>query len=321
MKTLLVVFFSLGCAALLPAQIYFLDAGGKTLSRVDMDGSNRVDLVAGLGGVPYGLAYDPSDGKLYWSSSNTSRYIQRANLDGTGLETLYSFTGGGEFGAIAPAPLLLDTKSGYIYFNDIANDKLWQADINGGGASQISEILDFGNIYGSNEAYGLTAHNATSLTYTISMSGADEGAYNLIPPNPPVSIQSTPDPGAILADLASDKYFYTAFLDGKIFSMDFDGNNNVEILTDREFEQGGGGLAVYGGQLYWTEQGTNAGENGIWIAGIDGSNPTKLYTNVNGATGYMYGIVVVPEPSHLALLGIALLGLLVVFRPGVRVVR
>lgn len=300
-------------SSVLQANLYFLDAGADTLSRIGFDGLNRVDIVENLTGVPYGLAVDQAAGKLYWTRNGVStgaQYIQRANLDGSGVETLYTFTGGGEFGAILPTGIILDTANSHLYFTDIANDKLWRADIDGGGAPQLSEMVDFRNFTGSftgtNEAYGLTAPGPASLTYTISMSGID-GIYDTAAG----AIVTPADPGAIVADPITGKYYYTTFSGANtIRSVDFNGANDTELLNGLNFVQGGGSIHVYDGKLYWTEQGSNLGENSVWTADLDGSNPEKLYTNSDGVSGYIYGIVAVPEPASASLfLGLIVLTL------------
>jgi hypothetical protein len=61
------------------------------IGRMNLDGSNPQTLFDGMGfqDLPVDLALDVPAGKMYWTNwSNTS--IQRANLDGTGLETVAS---------------------------------------------------------------------------------------------------------------------------------------------------------------------------------------------------------------------------------------
>ena len=77
-------------------------AGKKTskIQRANLDGSSVEDLVTELVN-PYGIALDVAAGKMYWAHNDTSpadifagkEYdktgkIQRANLDGSGIEDL-----------------------------------------------------------------------------------------------------------------------------------------------------------------------------------------------------------------------------------------
>lgn len=292
----LIGYLVFACAC--PATIYFLDAENNTLSRIGLDGTSRVDLVNLAEGVPYGLALDESGGKLYWTLQTTgSDYIQRSDINGGGVETLYTFSGGGEYGAIQPTGLLLDTANSRIYFTDIANDKLWSAAIDGGGAPQLSQVVNFrtdGGAFTSNEVYGIAAPNTVTVSYTMSLSNRD-GIYNTALG----TVLSVGDPGALTTDPIEGKYYYSVFNAGAanaIKSVNFDGTGDTVLLSDRNFVPGGGSISVRNNRMYWTEQG-GSGENGIWVANLDGSNAQQIYTN----DGYLYGIVVVPEPAMIAL--------------------
>lgn len=59
--------------------IYFVDA--TAVRRVDLDGSDQVELVAGLDGGE-GIALDLPRGQMYWTESGSNE-LHRANLDGT----------------------------------------------------------------------------------------------------------------------------------------------------------------------------------------------------------------------------------------------
>ncbi len=59
------------------------------------------DLVTSGLSEPAGLALDPGAGKMYWTDPGTGK-IQRANLDGSGVEDLVTS------GLSGPAGLALD---------------------------------------------------------------------------------------------------------------------------------------------------------------------------------------------------------------------
>jgi hypothetical protein len=76
--------------------------GVASIQRSNLDGSSVERIVFPLGGAqdvyPRGLAVDAASGKLYWTESNfcgaaTSGRIRRANLDGSGVETVISGLG------------------------------------------------------------------------------------------------------------------------------------------------------------------------------------------------------------------------------------
>ncbi len=63
-------------------KLYWSDGGAGKIQRSDLDGTNVEDILTGLPG-PGDLAIDPYAGKIYFTSGLG---IQRANLDGAGLE-------------------------------------------------------------------------------------------------------------------------------------------------------------------------------------------------------------------------------------------
>ena len=85
---------------------------GTVIKRADLDGGAVEILVT----VPpreglTDIALDPANGKMYWTVPN-NRYIVRANLDGSGRETVIT----SEFGR--PHHVSLDVPGGKIYWTD-----------------------------------------------------------------------------------------------------------------------------------------------------------------------------------------------------------
>lgn len=64
-------------------KLYWIN--GKEVERCNLDGSGRGVLIGGLAG-PRGLEIDRNANKIYWTEDNNK--IRRANLDGTGVETI-----------------------------------------------------------------------------------------------------------------------------------------------------------------------------------------------------------------------------------------
>lgn len=66
-------------------KLYYGDVGTATISRANPDGSDVETLITGV--APWGLALDIAGGKIYWVSFSNQR-LSRANLDGTNVEVL-----------------------------------------------------------------------------------------------------------------------------------------------------------------------------------------------------------------------------------------
>ncbi|MFO0905192.1 MAG: Ig-like domain-containing protein [Pirellulales bacterium] len=75
-----------------PGYIYFADEDSDSIRRMNYDGTGVVVIVDQLD-TPRGVAVDPIAGKLYWVDSRLNsgppRVLQRANLDGSQIETLF----------------------------------------------------------------------------------------------------------------------------------------------------------------------------------------------------------------------------------------
>jgi low density lipoprotein receptor-related protein 5/6 len=93
--------------------------------RADFDGSNIQAIVTqGLSG-PWPVVADVSTHKIYWGDVNLNR-IQRANLDGTSIETVVS----GPFNFIEdPAGLAIDPQNQRLYWTDFNVDKIARTDL------------------------------------------------------------------------------------------------------------------------------------------------------------------------------------------------
>ena len=107
--------------------------GDQTLDQIgsaELDGSNAGPLLS----TPFhsGLAVDPVNGKLYWSTSITAieGEILRANLDGTNVETVVT-------GASKPSRIALHVAAGKIYWTDFVLDVVRRADLDGSNIEDL----------------------------------------------------------------------------------------------------------------------------------------------------------------------------------------
>ena len=100
-------------------RLYWIDTSGIHLT----DLTNNSDmLLIPLETRAFAIALDTSGGKLYWTEEGS---IQRANLDGTGIEGLIQEEPGLFYG------IALDTREGMMYWTDSIGGKIRRADLNG----------------------------------------------------------------------------------------------------------------------------------------------------------------------------------------------
>ncbi len=114
--------------------------------RCDFDGSNVEQLLDDTDflSFPYGLALDVSGNKMYYTSyeapgGTDNNAVQRANLDGSDIETLAS-------GFLYPAGIDIDLDNSKIYFVEVnvaspTGGKIYQMDLDGDNLETISTEL------------------------------------------------------------------------------------------------------------------------------------------------------------------------------------
>jgi hypothetical protein len=113
-------------------KIYWLH--GSTpgrIGRADLNGENQQTLVTGLK-IPRGLALDLAGGKMYWSASppagNAGGMIQRADLDGSNIETVYLDPDYDPSFSKIGRPTV-DSVNGWVYF--ATNDRIVRCNVDG----------------------------------------------------------------------------------------------------------------------------------------------------------------------------------------------
>ena len=88
--------------------IYWSVASGYIL-RTDFSGSTLDTIISGLDNVE-GVAVDPIHEKIYWSDAGED-WIQRSDLDGANVETLYAWI------SLNPGGLCLDSAGQFLYYS------------------------------------------------------------------------------------------------------------------------------------------------------------------------------------------------------------
>lgn len=96
--------------------------------RMNRANEDTKEIVKGINAVS-GLAVNESNGKIYWTASFPSR-IQRANLDGTDIETIHS--GKRSFAG-------LDIHGSYLYWTEISTQKIQRSAL---GGAQVETLIE-----------------------------------------------------------------------------------------------------------------------------------------------------------------------------------
>ncbi|XP_025082085.1 low-density lipoprotein receptor-related protein 4-like [Pomacea canaliculata] len=101
-------------SAIIPQKFLLVTDYFNCIRRIDIDtGSNVTIRPSGIQN-PYGIDYDPVDGRVYWSDDNT---IRSANLDGSDDRLVHSISQGGRLWGLS-----LDSVSRLLFYSDDGNN-------------------------------------------------------------------------------------------------------------------------------------------------------------------------------------------------------
>ena len=131
-------------------RIYGANTSGG-IYRANLDGSGTEFLVSEE--QPLGIAVNPRDGKLYWTSI-ASAYIRRANLDGSAVETIVD-------DLRFPNSLTLDPVARKIYWTDNRSHLIQRADLDG---ANVEILVD------SNQPLSIALDLAAGKMYWVNVS-------------------------------------------------------------------------------------------------------------------------------------------------------
>ena len=248
-------------------QIYWPDRNTGRIQRTTLDGTHVEDLVTGLSS-PSNIVLDVAGGKMYWVDiifdanrifGNDTSKIQRANLDGTNVETLF-FVGGSLF------DIALDVAGGKVYW--MTGGKIQRANLDG------THVED------------LVGNQISPSNIVLDVAGGKMYWGHLFFRK----IRRANLDGTNVEDLV-DTVFRDIALDvagGKVYWIDFWGNIRRANLDGTHVEDLVGGLPIFtdnialdvvGGKMYWADR-----EN-IRRANLDGTNKEDLVTGLISLSG------------------------------------
>ena len=167
---------------------------------------------------PVAIALDRGRGRIYWTDSGSNK-IQRANLDGSRLETLVSI------GLHSPEGLALDVDGGKVYWSDYGTNKIQRANLDG---SQVEDLITTGLRIPGELALDVGAGKIYWTDYgTDKIQRADLDGSNI---EDLITTELTIAKGLDL-DISAGKIYWTDSGTRKIQRANLDGSNVEDLIT------------------------------------------------------------------------------------------
>ncbi|MCG8461765.1 MAG: hypothetical protein MI919_36245 [Holophagales bacterium] len=246
-------------------------AGDKTVERADLDGTNIELLVSGLIS-PGGLDLDTNRGKVYWAEQN-GRRLARANLDGSGVETILGSLPG------FPASVALDVDAEKIYWVEFAGStthSVKRANLDGSNL----ENLVFLDLQGNRNGIALDLE-AGKIYWTLCVgiirrSNLDGSAVEDL-------LSGLGCLGEIAVDPAGGKLYWAdaASGDPRIQRSNLDGTDLEDLVVTGLDQPIGIAVDAEAGHLYWADRGAQR----IQRSHLDGTGVIDIVTGIEGFWG------------------------------------
>ena len=264
---------SLSLTAPEEAGTYYYGACVQSVSGEHNPDNNCSDAVRVV--VSREFVYTPPTGptfsRIYWTEWSFGARIQRANLDGSNIETLVT-------GLNTPRSIALDVAEGKMYWTDYDlfgegdTGKIQRANLDG---SNIETLVT-----GSDGLGGIALDVAEGKMYWRSYAGISRA--DLDGSNIETLVTTMGGPAGLALDVAGSK-MYWAIYDG-IQRADLDGSNIETLVTGLD---GPAGLAldVAGSKMYWADEDWVLDTGKIQRANLDGSNIETLVTGLDSPEG------------------------------------
>ncbi len=242
--------------------MYWTSDSGQSIHRASADGGQIEELVTAEPD-PVGLALDVAAGKMYWSQRFGG--IRRANLDGSGVETVVDAAAG--FG---PRGVALDVGAGKIYWVCDTSDAIQRADLDGSNVETLYTAESPAALL------GITLDTAAGRMYWVDSDNASIWRADLDGSDAEVILVSWPQsPYYITPDLVAGHLYWTDYYYGAIHRADLDGSSHIILIDTFPQLPVGIALDVAGGKVYWSLHG-----GAVQRANLDGSEVEDVVTDL-----------------------------------------
>lgn len=145
-------------------------SGNGKVRSMNANGTGLQTILNVADNFPYGMAVDPTVGKLFWANTAHDQ-LSKANLNGSSVQTFAS----GKVGD--SSQLTIDTVSQRLYWNDISTESIYQSNYDGTGLSAIGTIsraaYDSGIAVDHNSGYLFWGDTQIDVIYRSDLDGGN----------------------------------------------------------------------------------------------------------------------------------------------------
>jgi hypothetical protein len=203
--------------------------------------------------------------KMYWTDSNTKK-VQRANLDGTDVETLISV------GLVQPQAIALDVAGGKMYWADAGADKIQRANLDGSGIENLVTT-------GIGNPFGIALDLSAGKIYWTDVVSPSKIMRSNLNGSSVETLLTTGNQslGDIALDVGAGKMYWADFGTTDVIRRANLNGSSVETLVTGLSFPFSITLDVTGGKMYWTDTGADR----IQRANLGGSGVETLVTGAN----------------------------------------
>ena len=283
------------------ATLYWLDIMGNGVYRSEESDFGASERIVRTNTAPDGVAVDVAGGKVYWSNMGSllgtgGGTLQRANLDGSGVETIVpSGT------TRTPKQIQLDLVNGHVYWCDREGAKVWRVGLDGSNPETLVSEHGFTELVGvaldveMGHVYFSDRIERKILRMGLDMpAGEDHATRTDI--EELFIFASGAMPIDLDVDLEARQLYWTDRQLGTVHRAGMDmpagespsARSDMETLVDGLGDPIGLSLNHEDGTMFYTELGGD-----VWQANLDGSSPRTVASS-GSATGV--AIAHLPEP-------------------------
>ncbi|MDE3000995.1 MAG: leucine-rich repeat domain-containing protein [Gemmatimonadota bacterium] len=212
--------------------------------------------------------------KMYWTDAARNK-IQRANLDGSGVEDLVATNEE----SIAPLGLALNVGTGKMYWASSGVNggpgKIQRANLDGGG---VEDLVNTGLAH----PVGLVLDVSAGKMYWTDYNAGKIRRANL-DGSGMEDLVTTGNPAGLFLDLNASKMYWAAGTSGGVIQRSNLDGTGVRNIVSGLGDPHGLALDPDTGKIYWTIKGFYRGADKIQRANLDGSVVEDLVTTGSGA--------------------------------------